>query len=316
MRDDCPKLRTFVSIDDDTDEDLSTIGAVEYEAALAAASPDRDFAPRSPDDLYILYTGGTTGMPKGVMWRQDDYFNSTIGALMRMGGATVRVRRRGRRRSRGIGRPRRLPPRPTHARRGPVGRDDAPPAGEQGRLVVGPSTRPDLDLADDRAREGDDDEPGRRRHGTPAHRGTRRPGARRHRPVELLRDRLGWCDPLPRRQGGDREAAPERRRDRLARGVGDGLPGHPRGFRFHRQAALRHGRAHHGARRRRQAGRARRRRDRSSRPQGLHADRVLQGSRRRPPPRSSRSTANGGRSPATWRASRKTAPSRCSDAAR
>jgi 3-oxocholest-4-en-26-oate---CoA ligase len=86
VRDDCPKMTTFVSIDDGSDEDLSTIGAVDYEDALAAASPDRDFAPRSPDDLYILYTGGTTGMPKGVMWRQTDYFNSTIGVLMRMGG--------------------------------------------------------------------------------------------------------------------------------------------------------------------------------------------------------------------------------------
>ncbi|MGH9098407.1 MAG: AMP-binding protein, partial [Acidimicrobiales bacterium] len=46
----------------------------EYEAALAAASPGRDFAPRSPDDLYLLYTGGTTGMPKGVVWRQEDIF--------------------------------------------------------------------------------------------------------------------------------------------------------------------------------------------------------------------------------------------------
>ena len=46
----------------------------EYEAALAAASPDRDFDARSGDDLYILYTGGTTGMPKGVMWRQEDVF--------------------------------------------------------------------------------------------------------------------------------------------------------------------------------------------------------------------------------------------------
>ncbi len=88
VKDQCPKLTVCVSIEDGTDEDLASIGAVEYEAALSAASAKRYDQPRSPDDLYILYTGGTTGMPKGVMWRQEDFFHSTIGALMGGGAAT------------------------------------------------------------------------------------------------------------------------------------------------------------------------------------------------------------------------------------
>ncbi|QSQ14993.1 acyl-CoA synthetase [Myxococcus landrumensis] len=47
-------------------------GEVEYEQLLAASSPERHFEARSGDDLYILYTGGTTGMPRGVMWRHED----------------------------------------------------------------------------------------------------------------------------------------------------------------------------------------------------------------------------------------------------
>jgi 3-oxocholest-4-en-26-oate---CoA ligase len=53
-------------------------GAVEYEAVLAETAPTLDVRP-SPDDLYILYTGGTTGMPKGVLWRQHDIFMSAMG---------------------------------------------------------------------------------------------------------------------------------------------------------------------------------------------------------------------------------------------
>ena len=65
---------------DDSGVDMAGARTTEdYEAALAAASAERDFPERSGDDLYILYTGGTTGMPKGVMWRQEDIFFAAIG---------------------------------------------------------------------------------------------------------------------------------------------------------------------------------------------------------------------------------------------
>lgn len=49
-----------------------------YEAALESASDDRDFPMRSEDDLFIIYTGGTTGMPRGVMWRHADIFFAAL----------------------------------------------------------------------------------------------------------------------------------------------------------------------------------------------------------------------------------------------
>ncbi|MGW0708509.1 acyl-CoA synthetase [Streptomyces sp. NPDC002643] len=52
---------------------------VEFGEAEASGSPERGFAARSGDDQFIIYTGGTTGMPKGVMWRQEDLFFSGLG---------------------------------------------------------------------------------------------------------------------------------------------------------------------------------------------------------------------------------------------
>jgi acyl-CoA synthetase (AMP-forming)/AMP-acid ligase II len=66
----------------------------EYEAALAAASPERNFPGRTPDDTYIVYTGGTTGMPKGVMWRHEDIILGAMNAL-RMGAPIERVEQLG-----------------------------------------------------------------------------------------------------------------------------------------------------------------------------------------------------------------------------
>ncbi|HWH29033.1 MAG TPA: acyl-CoA synthetase [Mycobacteriales bacterium] len=68
------KLKHLVVVGSTDGVDLPD-GAVPYEDALAAQPADRSgFPERSEDDLFLIYTGGTTGMPKGVMWRQEDLF--------------------------------------------------------------------------------------------------------------------------------------------------------------------------------------------------------------------------------------------------
>ncbi len=84
-----PHLEALFQVPDASSNDLLD-GAEWYEDVLAASSPvlaDEVRESWSPDDLYVLYTGGTTGMPKGVLWRQGDIFPAALGG--RQFGTTV-----------------------------------------------------------------------------------------------------------------------------------------------------------------------------------------------------------------------------------
>ena len=71
-----PERRTLLEVGDGTG--ASGLGDP-YERALASSADSRHFASRSGDDLYCVYTGGTTGVPKGVLWRHEDIFFAAMG---------------------------------------------------------------------------------------------------------------------------------------------------------------------------------------------------------------------------------------------
>jgi 3-oxocholest-4-en-26-oate---CoA ligase len=72
-----PKVTTWLWVDDGAGD--CPAWAIDYEAA-AATDTGRVVAPwgRGDDDLLLMYTGGTTGMPKGVMWRQDSLVKAVV----------------------------------------------------------------------------------------------------------------------------------------------------------------------------------------------------------------------------------------------
>ena len=79
LRLDFPAIKTYLYLDDDSTENVADIN---YEQALAGLSTQRHFpqpySVRSADDIFMIYTGGTTGMPKGVLWRHEDFYHNVI----------------------------------------------------------------------------------------------------------------------------------------------------------------------------------------------------------------------------------------------
>jgi acyl-CoA synthetase (AMP-forming)/AMP-acid ligase II len=89
------KLTTLVSMPDPTDPGtpddeiagmIRSFGGITWDEALGGQSAARDFEGRSDDDVYIVYTGGTTGYPKGVMWRHEDFWRVLGGGIDFMTG--------------------------------------------------------------------------------------------------------------------------------------------------------------------------------------------------------------------------------------
>ncbi|MDY7106089.1 MAG: AMP-binding protein [Actinomycetota bacterium] len=87
VRDRLDRLELLLQVDDGSGAPLLD-GAVDYEEALAAADPALPadlVASWSGDDQYMVYTGGTTGAPKGVLWRQADFLVAALGVRRRDG---------------------------------------------------------------------------------------------------------------------------------------------------------------------------------------------------------------------------------------
>ncbi|MDG1034906.1 MAG: AMP-binding protein [Luminiphilus sp.] len=83
IRESLPNIKLYIQVDDESGEPLLE-GAIDYEAAMTSSAP-APFTPGKFEDRYMLYTGGTTGMPKGVM-----YDNGALAHWLSIGGVTSR----------------------------------------------------------------------------------------------------------------------------------------------------------------------------------------------------------------------------------
>ena len=71
------QVKFWIQVADDSGNALLP-GALDYEQLLASASTAPPAVEPSPDDLFLMYTGGTTGMPKSVMWRNEDVYLAAL----------------------------------------------------------------------------------------------------------------------------------------------------------------------------------------------------------------------------------------------
>lgn len=85
-------IDVLVELDDGSDA-ASIPGAADHDAIVAAAGHVEDDT--SPDDIYIACTGGTTGRPKAVQWRQGDIYVAALGGSDGIDEATIRARAQG-----------------------------------------------------------------------------------------------------------------------------------------------------------------------------------------------------------------------------
>ncbi|MDV6295306.1 acyl-CoA synthetase [Rhodococcus aetherivorans] len=74
----CPALSTLVTFGPAGNAETPAVTHVDFDESLAGQPATRGFAARSDDDHFIIYTGGTTGMPKGVVWRHEDFFMAAL----------------------------------------------------------------------------------------------------------------------------------------------------------------------------------------------------------------------------------------------